>query len=142
MFRTAIACRAAGVFHGPMVVSMRPIRGSDVAKAVTASARFPGAHGAPVHIGDPAAIGIEDLTRPDYGDVQHFEAIQHNTIRAAQITHLARQLGALGHFAHRHLLEVTTQIGEDIAAACFIRRALCEFLAAATGGQQADADFN
>jgi uncharacterized protein YcsI (UPF0317 family) len=73
MFRTSIACRAAGVFHGPMVVSMRPIRPSDVARAVTASARFPGAHGAPVHIGDPAVIGIADVMRPDYGDVQHFE---------------------------------------------------------------------
>jgi uncharacterized protein YcsI (UPF0317 family) len=73
MFRTSIACRAAGLFHGPMVVSMRPIRGADIAKAVTASARFPGAHGAPVHIGDPAAIGIADAMRPDYGDVQHFE---------------------------------------------------------------------
>ncbi len=70
MYRTSIACRSAGAFHGPMVVSMRPIRAADVAKAVTVSARFPGAHGAPVHIGDPAAIGIERLDRPDYGDVQ------------------------------------------------------------------------
>ena len=52
-----------------MVVSMRPIpRRGPSAKAVTASARFPGAHGAPIHIGDPAAIGIADITRPDYGD--------------------------------------------------------------------------
>lgn len=72
MFRTSIACRPAGVFHGPMVVSMRPIAGSAVARAVAASARFPGAHGAPVHIGDPAAIGIADVMRPDYGDVQEF----------------------------------------------------------------------
>ena len=70
MYRTAIACRAAGVFHGPMVVSMRPIRAGDVAKAVTVSARFPGAHGAPVHIGNPEAIGIARLDQPDYGDVQ------------------------------------------------------------------------
>ncbi len=73
MFRTSIACRAAGVFHGPTVVSMRPIRSSDLVKAVGASARFPGAHGAPVHIGDPAQIGIADVMRPDYGDAQHFE---------------------------------------------------------------------
>jgi uncharacterized protein YcsI (UPF0317 family) len=25
-------------------------------------------HGAPVHLGDPAQIGIRDLARPDYGD--------------------------------------------------------------------------
>jgi len=72
MWRTSIACRPAGVFHGPMVVSMRPIAASQLAKAVTASARFPGAHGGPVHIGDPAAIGIADITRPDWGDQQHF----------------------------------------------------------------------
>ena len=73
MYRTSLQCRPAGAFHGPMVVSMRPIRGADLAKAVTASARFPGAHGAPVHVGDPAVIGIADLMRPDYGDVQPFE---------------------------------------------------------------------
>jgi uncharacterized protein YcsI (UPF0317 family) len=72
MWRTSIACRPAGVFHGPMVVSMRPIRGADVAKAVTASARFPGAHGAPIQIGDPAAIGILDIAKPDWGDPQEF----------------------------------------------------------------------
>src|SRR6185436_5332235 len=53
---------------GPMVVSMRPIPHQMVAKAVTASARFPGAHGAPVHVGDPAHLGITDVSRPDWGD--------------------------------------------------------------------------
>jgi uncharacterized protein YcsI (UPF0317 family) len=72
MWKTSIACRPAGVFHGPMVVSMRPIRAADVSKAVTASARFPGAHGAPVHIGDPTAIGIADINRPDWGDAAEF----------------------------------------------------------------------
>ena len=74
MWRTSIPCRPAGVFHGPMVVSMRPIPASQLAHAVTASARFPGAHGAPVHIGDPAAIGIADLARPEWGDRQEFRA--------------------------------------------------------------------
>ena len=73
MWRTSIECEPAGVFHGPMVVSMRPIRPQDLSKAVTASARYPGAHGAPIHVGDPAAIGIADIARPDYGDAQHFE---------------------------------------------------------------------
>ena len=72
MWRTSIDCRPAGALRGPMVVSMRPIRSADLAKAVTASARFPGAHGAPVHIGDPAAIGIADIAKPDWGDVQEF----------------------------------------------------------------------
>jgi uncharacterized protein YcsI (UPF0317 family) len=72
MWRTSIECRPAGRFHGPMVVSMRPIPSALLARAVTSSARFPGAHGAPVHIGDPAAIGIRDITRPDWGDAQEF----------------------------------------------------------------------
>lgn len=72
MFRTSLACRPAGVFHGPVVVSMRPIPAGQLSKVVTASARYPGAHGAPVHIGDPSAIGIADIMRPDYGDPQAF----------------------------------------------------------------------
>jgi uncharacterized protein YcsI (UPF0317 family) len=72
MWRTSIACRPAGVFNGPMVVSMRPIRAADVAKAVTVSARYPGAHGAPIHVGDPAALGIDDITQPHYGEAQFF----------------------------------------------------------------------
>jgi uncharacterized protein YcsI (UPF0317 family) len=73
MWRTSIPCRPAGIFHGQMVVSMRPIPASLVARATTASARFPGAHGAPIHVGDPSAIGIHDLELPDWGDAQEFE---------------------------------------------------------------------
>lgn len=68
MWRTNLACRPAGRFHGPMVVSMRPIPAPLVPRAVTVTARYPWAHGAPVHIGDPAAIGIQDLTSPEWGD--------------------------------------------------------------------------
>ena len=73
MWRTSIPCRPAGGFHGPMVVSMRPIPADQIARAVTASARFPNAHGAPIHIGDPTAIGVDDLSRPHYGDAQAFK---------------------------------------------------------------------
>jgi uncharacterized protein YcsI (UPF0317 family) len=68
MYRTSVQCRPAGVFHGPMVVSMRPIPGSRVAEAVQISSRFPAVHGAPVQIGAPEAIGISDLAAPDWGD--------------------------------------------------------------------------
>ena len=51
---------------------MRPIPSAQLSKAVTASARFPNAHGAPIHVGDPALIGIKDITRPDWGDAQPF----------------------------------------------------------------------
>jgi len=68
MYRTNIACVPAGRFAGPMVVSMRPLRSRDVARAVEITGRVPGAHGAPVHVGAPEAIGIADLAQPDYGD--------------------------------------------------------------------------
>ena len=68
MYDTDIPCASAGVFHGNMVVSMRPIPYELVPKAVQITASMPRVHGAPVHIGDPAAIGIADLARPDYGE--------------------------------------------------------------------------
>jgi uncharacterized protein YcsI (UPF0317 family) len=68
MYRTNIQTRAAGVFHGPMVVSMRPMKAAAAIRAVQVTSRFPNVHGAPVHLGDPALIGIADLQAPDYGD--------------------------------------------------------------------------
>lgn len=68
MYRTNIPTEPAGVFHGPMVVSMRPMRPADAVRAVQVTSRFPRVHGAPVHIGLPHLIGISDLNRPDYGD--------------------------------------------------------------------------
>ena len=68
MFITDVQTASAGVFSGPMVVSMRSIPRDKVVKAVQVTSRFPAVHGAPVHIGDPAAIGIRDVSVPDLGD--------------------------------------------------------------------------
>jgi uncharacterized protein YcsI (UPF0317 family) len=68
MFRTNLSTTSAGRFHGPLVVSMRPLRAADAIRAVQITSRFPSVHGAPVHLGDPRLIGIHDLSRPDYGD--------------------------------------------------------------------------
>ena len=68
MFRTGLACVPAGLFGGPLVVSMRPIPQALVDLAVAVSGRYPAVHGAPVHVGDPAQLGIADLNRPDFGD--------------------------------------------------------------------------
>ncbi len=51
-----------------MVVSMRWVPREKVEGAVQATSRFPAVHGAPVHIGDPAAIGVKDPTKADLGD--------------------------------------------------------------------------
>lgn len=69
MYRTNIPCAPAGPFAGPMVVSMRPFTPAHAIRAIQITSRFPAVHGAPVHIGLPASIGIADLRRPDYGDV-------------------------------------------------------------------------
>jgi len=68
MYRTNLNCREAGRFKGNVVVTMRPVRGGDVAKVVTLSCKYPQAHGAPIHIGSPGDIGISDLSKPDWGD--------------------------------------------------------------------------
>jgi len=68
MFRTSIETAPAGPFRGPMVVSMRPLRAAAAIRAIQITSRFPDVHGAPVHLGDPALIGIKDIAKPDYGD--------------------------------------------------------------------------
>src|SRR5258708_6139043 len=68
MFRTSVQTKQAGPFHGPMVVSMRPMSPANAIRAVQITTRFPAVHGAPVHIGKPELIGISDLMKPDYGD--------------------------------------------------------------------------
>lgn len=68
MYKTNIPCVKAGRFEGPTVVSMRPIPEKDVVRAVQVTSRFPAVHGAPIHIGNPASIGIQDINKPDFGD--------------------------------------------------------------------------
>ena len=68
MYRTDVACRPAGRLSGPMVVSMRPVPGHQVATAVQVTSRMPLVHGAPVHVGHPAGLGITALDAPDFGD--------------------------------------------------------------------------
>ncbi|MBF4547809.1 putative hydro-lyase [Corynebacterium afermentans subsp. lipophilum] len=68
MFMTNIDCEPAGVFSGKMVVSMRPIPANLVADAVRITSRYPAVHGAPVHVGEPGLIGIDDLAAPDFGE--------------------------------------------------------------------------
>jgi len=68
MFVSSIPCKSAGVFHGPLVVTMRPIPADKVTQAVQITSRYASVHGAPIHIGEPSAIGIKNLRKPDFGD--------------------------------------------------------------------------
>jgi uncharacterized protein YcsI (UPF0317 family) len=74
MYRTSIPTQPAGPFSGPLVVSMRPLKPADAIRAVQVTSRFPSVHGAPVHLGDPGAIGIAEIDRPDYGDAVEIRA--------------------------------------------------------------------
>jgi len=68
MYRTNIECEPAGIFHGKMVVSMRPLPYNQIVKSVLITGAMPRVHGAPVHIGNPEIIGIQDIDHPDFGD--------------------------------------------------------------------------
>jgi len=58
IYRTARETVAAGGFAAPLVVSMRPLAEAEAERAVEVSRRWPQLHGAPVHVGDPAELGI------------------------------------------------------------------------------------
>ena len=73
MYRTRIECQPAGRFRGPMVVSMRPYRADQIERVREVTGHYPTMHGAPIHVGDPAALGIADLARPDFGDAVPIE---------------------------------------------------------------------
>lgn len=68
MYRTNRMCKSAGSFSAPLVVTMRPVPHALVTRAVQVTSRYASVHGAPVHIGDPKVLGIEDLSKPDFGD--------------------------------------------------------------------------
>ncbi len=74
MFRSSIDTVRAGPFAGKMAVSMRAIPEASIDTVIAVSRQFPLAHGAPVHWGDPAGIGISDISQPDWGDAAPVDA--------------------------------------------------------------------
>lgn len=74
VYQTQIDTRPAGPFRAKLVVTMRPFRAVDAIRAIQVTSRFPRVHGAPVHIGEPAAIGV-DLSRR-YNDVGSSEVLK------------------------------------------------------------------
>jgi len=86
MFNTNIPTKPAGMFHGNLVVSMRPMTAANAIRAVQITARVPRVHGAPVHLGDGRLIGIDDLQRPDYGDGVAIEADEIPVFWACGVT--------------------------------------------------------
>jgi uncharacterized protein YcsI (UPF0317 family) len=102
MYRTNIPCQPAGRFAGPMVVSMRPMVPADAIRATRICGKYPLAHGAPVHFGDPAAIGIADLATPDFGDPVEVRAGETPVFWACGVTPQAAVMHAKPPFAITH----------------------------------------
>ena len=68
MFRTTKPTEGAGKFTGPFVVSMRPYTPEDAQRAADVTEKYPMAHGGPIQIGNPDALGIRDIHAPEYGE--------------------------------------------------------------------------
>jgi uncharacterized protein YcsI (UPF0317 family) len=102
MYRTNIATQPAGRFRGPLVVSMRPLLPAAAIRAIEITSRMPAAHGAPVHLGDPAAIGIADIAKPDYGDAVPIEPGELPVFWACGVTPQAALAAARPPFAITH----------------------------------------
>ena len=102
MYRTNIACEPAGRFCGPLVVSMRPLAPHQAVRATQICSRFPRAHGAPVHFGDPSAIGIRDIDKPDYGDAVEMRSGEVSVFWACGVTPQAALAHAQPPFAITH----------------------------------------
>nr|XP_005285453.1 D-glutamate cyclase, mitochondrial isoform X4 [Chrysemys picta bellii] len=68
MYKTDMPCCRVASFCCNLVVTMRPIPEDQLEAVVEASCPLKDSHGAPVHIGNPGLLGIQNLSRPDYGD--------------------------------------------------------------------------
>ncbi len=112
MYVTDVPCESSGSLSGPLVVSMRPVPDELVKTAVEVSGRYPRVHGAPVHVGDPAAIGIRDLARPDFGDPMEVRPGEVPLFWACGVTPQAAVMAsgveyAIGHLpGHMAILDV------------------------------------
>jgi len=102
MYRTNVSTTPAGRFYGPLVVSMRPLKPAHAIQAVQITSRLPVAHGAPVHIGFPEAIGILDIARPDFGDAVPLEPGELPVFWACGVTPQAAIAAARPPFAITH----------------------------------------
>ncbi|MFP4200161.1 MAG: putative hydro-lyase [Bacillota bacterium] len=118
MYITDIPTREAGPFRGPVVVSMRPVPARLVSRATALSARYAFAHGAPVHVGDPEVIGIENLGDPDYGDRPAMREGDVPMFWACGVTSQRALLAAAPPLAMAHVpghMFVTDLLDEDLA---------------------------
>jgi len=119
MFITNIPCKPAGVFHGPMVVTMRPVLPDKVTRAVQITARYASVHGAPIHIGDPSKIGIKNMRKPDFGDPVTIKKGESPVFWACGVTSQAVVMRAKPEFCITHTpghMFISDVLNEELAS--------------------------
>ena len=102
MYVTGRGCVPSGPFSGPLVVSMRPYRADEIPLAVAVSGRYPTMHGAPVHVGAPEALGIENIDEPEFGDPISIDEDQTPVFWACGVTPQAVAMDARPPFMITH----------------------------------------
>ena len=118
MYITNIPTIPAGIFSGPMVVSMRPIKRDHLVKTIQITSRFPSVHGAPIHFGNPSDIGIKDLSTPDFGDSVEVKDDEIPTFWACGVTPQSVAMSSKPPLMITHspgYMFITDQIDEDFA---------------------------
>ena len=118
MYRSNIATHAAGPFHGPMVVSMRPFKPAEAIRAIQLTSKFPSVHGAPVHLGDATQIGIVDLNKPDFGEPVEIRAGEIPVFWACGVTPQAVLMASKPDFCITHApgyMLVTDKLNAQLA---------------------------
>jgi uncharacterized protein YcsI (UPF0317 family) len=102
MYLSNISCESAGRISGNMVVSMRPIPSHQIAEAVKITSRMPSVHGAPVHIGHPESLGIQNIHQPDFGEASRIEEGEIPVFWACGVTPQAAVMNSKIPFAISH----------------------------------------
>lgn len=118
LYITDVPCKSAGIFAGPMVTSMRPIRRDQLVRTIQITSRYPSVHGAPVHIGDPGKIGITDINKPNFGWEPEISRDEVPVFWGCGVTPQAVAMSAKVEFMMTHApgsLFITDVLSEDLA---------------------------
>ncbi|KFP73862.1 PREDICTED: UPF0317 protein C14orf159 homolog, mitochondrial, partial [Apaloderma vittatum] len=119
MYKTGVPCYSISAFSCNLVVTMRPIPESKLEAVVQATSDLKAAHGAPVHIGDPGLLGIQDLSKPDYGDPVHLHPGDIPVFWACGVTAVEAVINCRAPLAFTHspgCMFVTDLKNDDVTA--------------------------
>jgi uncharacterized protein YcsI (UPF0317 family) len=119
MYITNIPNISAGIFSGPLVVTMRPIQKEKIIRSIQITSRFPLVHGAPIHIGSPEEIGIKDIEKPNFGDFVEIKKDEIPVFWACGVTPQAVAIQVKPSIMITHspgYMFITDILDEDLAA--------------------------